>query len=172
MTRDLLRWQYDLTWALAEWHLDRLAPEDFLWEPAPLCWTLRRSAGGRWTPDWADTEPDPVPVPTVGWVTWHLGWWWSVATDHAAGREPRDRDAVAWPGPGAPTIHWLRDLHFGWCAVLDGLTDPDLAAPAPYPWPAGSGMTVAQMLAWANAELMKNTAELGQLRLLRAAGRA
>jgi hypothetical protein len=32
-------------------------------------------------------------------------------------------------------------------------------------------MTVAQMLGWANAELMKNIAELGQLRLLRAAGR-
>ena len=29
--------------------------------------------------------------------------------------------------------------------------------------------TVAHMLAWVNAELMKNVAEIGQLRLLRAA---
>jgi hypothetical protein len=168
MTRDLLRWQFDLTWSLAELHLDRLTTDDFLWEPAPHCWTVRQGADGSWTPDWADTEPDPIPVPTIGWVTWHLGWWWTVAIDHARGREPRDRTAVAWPGPGA-TVDWLRELHGDWLTVLDGLTDADLAGAAPFPWPADAGMTVAQMLGWANAELMKNIAELGQLRLLRAA---
>jgi DinB family protein len=171
VTRDLLRWQFDLTWSLAELHLDRLAADDFLWEPAPHCWTLRQGTDGSWTPDWADTEPDPIPVPTIGWVTWHLGWWWTVAIDHAQGRPPRERTAVAWPGPGAPTVDWLRGLHAEWLAVLDRQTDADLAAPAPFPWPAESGVTVAQMMGWANAELMKNTAELGQLRLLRAAGR-
>ncbi|WP_324241333.1 DinB family protein [Pseudonocardia sp.] len=101
-------------------------------------------------------------------MTWHIGWWWSVALDHAQGRAPRERDAVAWPGPEA-AVGWLRGLHDEWAAVLDRLTDADLAAPAPFPWPADAGMTVAQMLGWANAELMKNVTELGQLRLLRAA---
>jgi hypothetical protein len=77
---------------------------------------------------------------------------------------------VAWPGPDG-TVDWLRGLHDAWLAVLDRLTDADLAGPASFPWPADAGMTVAQMLGWANAELMKNIAELGQLRLLRAAGR-
>lgn len=167
---DLLRWQFDLTWSLAELHLDLLAAEDFLWEPAARCWTVRQGPDGSWVPDWADTEPDPVPVPTIGWVTWHLGWWWTVTIDHAQGREPHERTAVAWPGPAA-TVDWLLGLHDEWLTVLDRLTDADLAAPAPFPWPADAGMTVAQMLAWANAELMKNTAELGQLRMLRAAGR-
>jgi hypothetical protein len=170
MSRDLLRWQFEFTWSLAELHLDRLATEDFLWEPAPLCWTVRQDADGTWTPDWADTEPDPIPVPTIGWVSWHLGWWWSVATDHAQGREPRARTAVAWPGPDG-AVDWLRGLHDEWLEVLDRLTDADLAGAAAFPWPADAGMTTAQMLGWANAELMKNTAELGQLRLLRAAGR-
>lgn len=168
MTRDLLRWQFEFTWSLAELHLDRLAPADFLWEPGPLCWTVRQGRDGSWTPDWADAEPDPIPVPTIAWVTWHIGWWWSVALDHAQRREPREREAVTWPGPAA-AVGWLRGLHDEWCAVLDRLTDADLAAPAPFPWPADAGMTVAQMLGWLNAELMKNTAELGQLRLLRAA---
>lgn len=170
MPPDLLRWQFDLTWSLAELHLDLLATEDFLWEPAPRCWTLRQGPDGSWVPDWADTEPDPVPVPTIGWVTWHLGWWWTVTIDHAQGREPTERTAVVWPGPAA-TVAWLRGLHDEWLAVLDRLTDTDLAAPAPFPWPPDAGMTAAHMLAWANAELMKNTAELGQLRMLRAAGR-
>jgi len=28
--RDLLRWQFDLTWSLLDLHLERLKPEDFL----------------------------------------------------------------------------------------------------------------------------------------------
>jgi len=166
---ELLRRQFDLTWSLFEYHLDRLVPEDFLWEPAPHCWTVHRTAEGTWIPDWAETEPDPVPVPTVGWLSWHIGWWWSVTLDHLEGRPPRDRTDVTWPGPGKPTVDWLRDLRTAWLTSLAGLTDRDLDTTAPFPWPDDPEHTLADMLAWANAELMKNAAEIGQLRLLRSA---
>lgn len=167
--QDLLRRQFGLTWALLDYHLERLAPDDLLWEPAAICWSVRRDGDGRWVPDWDDAEPDPIPVPTVAWISWHLGWWWSVTLDHADGRPPRERTAVEWPGDRDATVAWLRSLREAWAAVLDRLTDAELDAPAPFPWPAGSGRTVADMTAWVNAELMKNAAELGQLRLLRAA---
>lgn len=167
-SRDLLTFQFDLTWSLFEYHLERLQPGDFLSEPAPLCWTLRRAEDGSWVPDWSDTEPDPIPVPTIGWVTWHLGWWWSVAADHALTRPPRERQDVAWPGPEA-TVSWLRDLSTQWRDVLQTLTDDDFDRVAAFPWGADAGYTVGHMLAWVNAELMKNVAEIGQLRLLRAA---
>jgi hypothetical protein len=167
--RDLLRWQFDLTWSLLELHLERLTSEDFLWEPAALSWTVRPGADGVWVPDWADTEPDPIPVPTVGWVSWHVGWWWSVALDHLQGRTPRERTEIGWPGTAEAAVGWLRDLRAEWVAVLDRLTGPDLDAPAPFPWPADSGLTLAHTVAWVNAELMKNATEIGQLRLLRAA---
>ncbi|NYJ32457.1 DinB family protein [Nocardiopsis aegyptia] len=115
----LLSSQFDLTWALFEYHLDRLVPEDFLWEPARVCWTVR------------------------------------------------NRDEIRWPGP-EECVAWLRDLRERWSRVLEQA--PDLDAPAPLPWPEGSGMTVADTPAWVNAELMKNAAEIGRLRLLRAAG--
>jgi hypothetical protein len=166
---DLVRWQFDFTWSLAELHLQELAPEDFLWEPARRCWTVRQAPDGSWAPDWEEPEPDPPPVPTIGWVSWHLGWWWTVTLDHLQGRVPHDRTAVAWPGPGAPTVAWLRALRTEWVAVLDRLTAADLRAAAPFPWPADAGLTVAHTLAWVNGELMKNVAELGQLRLQRAA---
>ncbi|MFI6574591.1 DinB family protein [Nocardiopsis sp. NPDC050513] len=162
---DVLRRQFDLTWALFEYHLDRLVPEDFLWEPAALCWTMRDAEGG-WVPDWADTEPDPVPVPTIAWLSWHIGWWWGITRDHLAGRTPRERDEVRWPGPDK-SVAWLRDLGEGWSREMSRPLDLDAAAP--FPWPEGSGMTVADTVAWVNAELMKNAAEIGQLRLLRAA---
>ncbi|SHF80905.1 DinB family protein [Streptoalloteichus hindustanus] len=166
---DLLRWQFDLTWSLAELHLDRLEPADFRWEPAAHCWTVRHEADGTWVPDWMETEPEPVPVPTIAWITWHIGWWWTVAIDHVAGRPPRDRTEIGWPGDGEPAVDWLRGLRGEWLAYLDRITDADLAAPAPFPWPDSLEYTVAQMIAWVNAELMKNVAEIGQLRLLRAA---
>ncbi|MEG8276199.1 DinB family protein [Streptomyces sp. AHA2] len=165
----LLRRQFEVTWSLFEYHLERLEPQDFLWEPAAHCWTVRRSADGTWTPDWADTEPDPVPVPTIAWVSWHIGWWWSVAVEHASGRTPPGRADVVWPGEGLPTIEWLRGLRTRWLDVLDTLTDARLDATAPFPWPSDPRYTVADMAAWVNTELTKNVSEIGQLRLLRAA---
>ncbi|MGY1580704.1 DinB family protein [Streptomyces sp. MN13] len=164
----LLRRQFDLTWALFEYHLERLTPEDFLWEPAPDSWTVRPTADGTWLPDWSDTEPDPVPVPTIGWLTWHIGWWWTVAQDHLQGRPPRDRTAVTWPGDGTAAVAWLHDLRTAWLTALDDLAPASLTATAPFPWPSDPRYTVADMIGWVNAELMKNVAEIGQLRLLRA----
>ncbi|GAB3851668.1 DinB family protein [Micromonospora andamanensis] len=167
--QSLLRWQFDLTWSLFEYHLERLEPADFGWQPAEHLWTMHRDSEGLWKPDWADAEPDPVPVPTIAWLTWHLGWWWRSATDHLSGRPVPAREDVDWPGPGAETVSWLRDLRTRWLAVLDDLTEGDLEAAATFPWPAGSGHTVRHLVGWVNAELMKNVAEIGQLRLMRAA---
>lgn len=155
-----------------ELHLEALTPEDFLWEPAPSCWTVRPDADGVWRPDWSEPEPDPPPVPTIGWVTWHMGWWWTVTLDHLRGRPPRARDEIGWPGDGAATTNWLRGLRLEWLTVLDRLTDTELDAAAPFPWRNNPERTVAHMAGWVNSELMKNTAEIGQLRLLRAASTA
>lgn len=154
MNAELL-WQFDLTWALADLHLSALVEDDFLWEPAALCWTLRPDTAGVWRPDWADTEPDPIPVPTVAWLTWHVIWWWSTTIDKVTGDAPRDRDEVTWPGDGASSVSQIRELAARWRDLLADL-DVDQVRTA----------------LWLNAELMKNIAEIGQLRLLRAAAGA
>ncbi|RDI53141.1 DinB family protein [Nocardia mexicana] len=166
--RDLLRWQFDLTWALFDLHLRELVPDDYRWEPAPLVWTVRPGPDGSWIPDWSDTEPDPIPVPTIAWLTWHIGWWWSVTLDHAEGSPARDRGDVHWPGE-EQVPDWLDDLCDRWRTRLDSYTEADLDAPAAFPWGEDADNTIAHTAAWVNAELMKNAAEIGQLRLLRAA---
>ena len=150
---DELLWQFDLTWELADLHLAALVEDDFLWEPAPLCWTLRPDTDGVWRPDWADSEPDPIPVPTIAWLTWHVLWWWSTTIDRVSGAAPRDRGDVAWPGDGAAAVTAIRELAARWWALLAELDGEH-----------------ARTALWLNAELMKNIAEIGQLRLLRAAG--
>ena len=164
---ELLRWQFDLTWSLFEYHLAELKAGDFLWEPSDLCWTVRQDDDGVWRPDWADTEPDPIPVPTIAWVTWHIGWWWSVTMDHLSRRTPREREEITWPGDGESAVEWLRGLREEWLAVLP---DADLDAASAHPWGSEAGLTVAHTIAWVNSELMKNVSEIGQLRLLRVSG--
>nr|WP_280452447.1 DinB family protein [Nocardia cyriacigeorgica] len=168
--RDLLTWQFELTWAVADYHLAALAEDDFLAEPGPLCWTVRQDTDGHWRPDWADTEPDPIPVPTIAWLSWHIDWWWSTALDQLSGRPLRTRESVHWAGTGAGAVERIRQLRDEWVAGLGALGEADLDVPVAYPWPAQAGLTVAHLAAWVNAELMKNIAEIGQLRLTRAAG--
>ncbi|MGX1809288.1 DinB family protein [Nocardia sp. NPDC055321] len=169
---DVLRDQFELVWALLDYHLERLEDDDFRWEPAGLTWTVRPDGDGGWIPDWEDSEPDPIPVPTIAWLTWHIGWWWTVSIDHREQRTPTDRTEIRWPGPGADTVEWLRRLRERWLTILDAITDTELDAPAEFPWPSEAGKSVVHMVAWVNAELMKNAAEIGQLRLLRAANTA
>ncbi|MGV0788805.1 DinB family protein [Mycolicibacterium sp. XJ2] len=168
MTVDL-RWQFDLVWALADLHLASLADDDFLWEPTEVTWTVRPDAGGVWHADWSDTEPQPIPVPTIAWLTWHVDWWWSSAISHLTGEAPREPRDVTWPGEGAAVVARLRHLADRWRKVLAGV-DPN--APSAYPWGEDSGHTVAHTALWVNVELTKNTAEIGQLRLIRAAHRS
>lgn len=107
---------------------------------------MRPDGTGGWIADWADTEPDPIPVPTIGWLSWHIGWWWSVAIDHVRHQPPRERTAVGWPGPGSPTVEWLRHLRADWVAIVDTLDDAALDSGSAYPWPADAGLTIAHLV--------------------------
>lgn len=161
--------QFELVWALAELHFDALDEDDFLWAPAELTWTVHRDEDGAWRPDWADTEPDPIPVPTVGWLTWQVLWWWATALDDLTRVPHRRREDVTWPGTGADAIAAIRALSVDWRDGLTGLADSDWERPSAFPWPADAGRTIADSALWVNVKLTKNVAEIGQLRLLRAA---
>jgi len=169
---DAVRRQFDLAWALTDLHLAALLEEDFLWEPAALCWTVRRDDAGQWHADFADVEPDPVPVPTIAWLTWHIDFWWSAALDALAGRTPCGAADVTWAGSGSAAVARVRVLAERWRNVLADLGAEDLAAPAAYPWSAEDGRTVADTVLWVTVELTKNASEIGLLRMQRAANPA
>lgn len=101
---EVLRGQFDLTWALAEYHLAQVSTASLLWEPVPSCWMVRPDATAFWRPDWQVPEPGPVPPPTAAWITWHWGWWWTVATAHLDGSTTPDREEIGWPGDAAGTV--------------------------------------------------------------------
>jgi hypothetical protein len=166
MTRNLidtLQWQFRLTWKLAaDHHLPGLTDEICLWEPCLGSWSVHPLPDGKWTHDWAESEPSPVPTVTIGWLTWHIIWWWSGLVAASKGGLPAAHDAVDWPGSADGVRRALEGLSGEWSNILSDLNDADLERPLAYPWPEPRPLRHA--VAWANSELMKNIAEIGGIR--------
>lgn len=161
---DTLRWQFDLTWRLAEVHLPNLTDESCLWQPAPVCWTVHRNAEGRWRPDFSEKEPDFIPAVSIAWITWHVIFWWSGLLSAAQYEKPLPPDAVDWPGSAEATKARLNALASDWSIFIAQLTNTDLERPFAYPWAEPRPLRLAA--AWCNAEMMKNVAEIGTVRHL------
>jgi hypothetical protein len=66
-------------------------------------------------------------------------------------------------------VRRLETLSTEWADTLSRLDDADLERPLAYPWPEARPLRLA--IAWANAELMKNVAEIGCIRHLFEASR-
>jgi hypothetical protein len=155
----VVRWQFRLAWTLAaDVHLPRLTDELCLWQAHPSSWTVHKRSDGPWVADWADEDPpDPAP-PSVGWLTWHVIWWWSQTLAAVRGESLADRESVPWPGTAARTVTRLHDLAGQW---TDELATADLDRAVAYPWPEERPLIYT--LAWVNSELMKNVAEIGEV---------
>jgi len=145
---ETLRWQFELTWRLAEYHLPALSDEACLWESAPGSWTVRSGADGVWRADWADVEPDPPPATTIGWLSWHLIWWWSGLVAATRDEARALREDIPWPGSADATVRRLRALSNEWAAELAKLDDAALERPLAYPWNEPRPLRIA--IAWAN----------------------
>lgn len=162
--KQVLQKQLSISWALLDYHMQQWRDDDLFWTSTSSHWTMHQ-VDGTWVPDWAEAEPIPVPAPTIAWLTWHIGWWWTTALAHLEQADVPARETIAWPGTCASITQWLGSVHGAWRAALsatDRLDDESV-----FPWPAGSGHTVADLCAWVNIELMKNAAEIGQLLILR-----
>jgi len=123
----------DEVWERTRGRLEGLTDEEYLWEPAPGCWTIREGADGVWKPDWPLPRPDPEPFTTVAWRLWHL------IDMYGENRAPTWLDvapqgeAVGMEGPeGAPAtareaVAMLERAHDRWDAHL-ALASPESLA--------------------------------------------
>ncbi|GGY07906.1 hypothetical protein GCM10010358_71290 [Streptomyces minutiscleroticus] len=75
--------------------------------------------------------------------------------------QPAVRRRAGPAGTSRSSGRWSRARAGSRCADLDRF--------ASFPWRHDGEHTVADMAAWVNAELLKSVAEIGRLRLLRAA---
>lgn len=163
----ILRRQLGLTWSLGDLLLTGLSDDECLWEPVPGCWTVKPNSQGIWLPDWEDPEPEPAPVCNIGWISWHIGWWWSMVHDYSFGAGTLQRQNCLWPGTAGGAVQWITDCHDAWSSSLASLSEDDLDSSELTRWPYLEPRPFGYVIAWVNAELMKNFAEIGILRRIR-----
>jgi hypothetical protein len=157
--------QLDIAWMLAAYHLDGLTTDECLWRPARQGLHVHRGADGRWRADWPEHEGYDLGPPSIAWITWHVGFWWSMVLDHSFADGTLAREDVAWPGDADGVRAWLGELHARWRARIAQMTDEELESPARTRWPL-QDRPFGDVIAWATMELTKNAAEIGYARFL------
>jgi hypothetical protein len=165
--RDYLLRQLDIAWALASYHLDGLTTEECLWRPARVGLHVHRGGDGRWRADWPEHEGYDLGPPSIAWLTWHMGFWWSMVLDHSFGGATLSREQVTWPGTADAARDWIDELHRRWRAEVERLDDEALRSAERTRWPFAD-RPFGDVVAWATVELTKNAAEIGYARFLHA----
>ncbi|MER7459248.1 DinB family protein [Micromonospora sp. NPDC126480] len=151
-----------------------LSDDEYLWEPAPGCWSVRprgtgtapvQAGSGAMTIDFAMPEPDPPPLTTIAWRLGHVivG---VLAVRNAAhfGRAPTDYQSFAYAPTAAAALAQLDAEYATWQAGVESLGDTGLARPCgPAEGPYGE-RPMAALVLHINRELIHHLAEVCLLR--------
>jgi uncharacterized damage-inducible protein DinB len=123
-------------WRRLRARVEGLGDDEYLWEPAPGCWTIRQRADGTWMADGTLPRPDPEPFTTIAWRLWH------VIDLYGEDRAPKWLDVPAQgdpiglddpdgtpPSTAADALALLERAHDRWDAHLALVTEDGLAEP-------------------------------------------
>ena len=164
-TRDVLRRQFDIAWALLSYHLESLDTAECLWRPAERGLHVHQGPDGSWRADWPEEESYALGPPSIGWLTWHIDFWWSMTLDHHAGDGRLTREDVRWPGGAREVRAILAARRAAWLELLEPQAGSGRQVPPEARWPFRE-RPFEDVVAWLNLELMKNAAEIGSTRFL------
>jgi hypothetical protein len=162
--RCLMR-QFEMAWKLTSYHLDGLTTEECLWRPAAKGLHVWQTADERWLADWPEHEGYDLGPASIAWLTWHMGFWWSMIHNHTFGDGTVAREDIHWPGSADAVRHWLEQLQQQWQSAIQSMTDEDLKSSERTRWPFRN-RPFGDVIAWVNLELTKNAAEIGYARFL------
>lgn len=157
--------QFETAWKLTSYHLEGLTTEECLWHPARKGLHVHQLPDGSWRADWPDREGYDIGPASIAWLTWHMGFWWSMTLNHSFGDGTLTRENVLWPGTADGVRDLIGRLQGEWRAVLEQVTDEDLRSSERTHWPF-QNRPFGDVIAWVNVELTKNASEIGYARFL------
>ena len=126
----------DEVWERTRARVEGLSDDEYFWEPAPGCWSIRPRDDGRWVADGVFPSTPPAPFTTIAWRMWHLidmygedrapTWLDVPAQGPAIGL---DDPSGSPPGSADEAVRLLERAHDRWDAHLDLVSEDQLAAP-------------------------------------------
>jgi hypothetical protein len=160
----LLLAQLDRAWGQLRSRLEGLSDAEYLWEPVPGCWSVRRQDDGTFMADWAP-EPDPAPFTNIAWRLSHVAFWLNMRANHRFGDGTLTPFNVPWPGTAADALAWTDAGFADFRAGVGDLSDDDLDRKPNMPagWLDNSFPT-AMNVQDATYELIHHGAEIALLR--------
>jgi hypothetical protein len=156
-----------------------MTDEEYLWEPVPDCWSVRRRAEGpgpratllAGTGDWgrdaaAYPHPWPPPFTTIAWRLSHLSEMLTLRADHTAGTRTLTRSDYAAAGDAAAALAAFDAGATAWRTALLSVDDAalDTVGYCTYPHGGDAEEPFIDIAWWVNQELLHHGAEIALLR--------
>ncbi|MEU5658974.1 DinB family protein [Streptomyces sp. NPDC047737] len=156
-----------------------LTDEEYLWEPLPECWSVRRrtegpgpgasalTGAGDWGRDTAShPHPSPPPFTTLAWRLSHLSELLVLRADHTAGRHALTREDYRVAGDAAGALTDFGASAAAWRSALLGADDTalDTVGYCTYPYGGDPEERFLDVVWWVNQELLHHGAEIALLR--------
>jgi hypothetical protein len=130
----LLLTQMDEAYERLRRRLDGLSEDEYFWEPVPGCWTIHRNESGGWVMDYAEPDPVPAPVTTIGWRLVHIADCNVMYHDWAFGKRRLTFPDLIPPNTVAAAIERLQQGHLLLRSDLVGIQDEQLDQPRLTNW--------------------------------------
>ncbi|MFF2523004.1 DinB family protein [Streptomyces liangshanensis] len=163
-----------------------LTDAEYLWEPVPDCWSVRRrtdgpgaraaflAGAGGWGRDAASyPHPWPPPFTTLAWRLSHLTEMLALRADHTAGGRTLTRDDHPVHGDAATAVAAFEEGAAAWRTALATADDTalDTVGYCTYPHGSDAEEPFVDIVWWVNQEVLHHGAEIALLRdLYRANG--
>ncbi|XCM28097.1 DinB family protein [Streptomyces parvus] len=156
-----------------------LGDDEYLWEPVPDCWSVRRrgdgagaratalAGAGDWGRDTADfPHPFPPPFTTIAWRLSHLSEMLALRADHTHGGRTLTREDYRTPGDAAGAVAAFETASAAWREALLSADDTALDTVGYSAYPNGSDAEdlFADVVWWVNQEVLHHGAEIALLR--------
>jgi hypothetical protein len=122
LLRTTMEWSYQRLWA----RLAGLIDDEFFWQPTPDSWTVYEAAPGQWTYHYAEPDPEPAPVTTIGWQVVHVATCKVMYHEWAYGAARLTWPELVIPGGAAAALALLERGQELLRADLVGLSDSHL----------------------------------------------
>jgi hypothetical protein len=160
----ILLQQHEVAWKLASYHFEDLSTAECLWRPSSIGLHINADSEG-WRGHWPESESYDLGPPSIAWILWHIGYWWSMTINYSFDDGQLCKDSITCPDNAADAVTWIESLHDSWISHLRALTDSEMqsAERSRFPYHERAFSDVA---AWLNIELTKNAAEIGYARFL------